>query len=665
MFVRMTTLQHWKSDHDVLSCEDAVQADLAQGLFALADGAGTTLFSNVWARVLVAFFLQVPLLSNDAFEVEWWIRQAQKRYQQEVPPLPASSWNARQKAREQGSYATLATLRVLRNNEQSTDLECLTIGDTCLLIRKAGKRSLQTFPYTRPEEFDAAPVCFPSLVVLFDRTFHHCLLQSYTFAPGDQAILATDAVARWIMSAGKDSYADAGEAFQAIAEQTPGSWPIFIKDCRMKRGMMDDDSTALLLSFTAEADQDAQEPGIVSGHSLETRSLRKQAFEQAQQEQNKELQAIMYGDGVDLALEGISLSSPEREEMRQVADAFHAVLAELRRTLNHTDMVSSMKRIWARYVPLLDTEPCAANLRQTLVQHGVLPLSPAPQSVLTAYPDQVSLSALSPAHPDTLPSAQEPEQVGDQQIIQASLASKSIEQMALAYTRLPENATFLSPAEQERLKLAYHFKVAFDARFDDQLFGIYTQILESGHLPYFNLNGHENERIAIIGHLKETQRLEEEWASSSQARAGTLSTEWVEKVSLVKHFYLLYKERPVPLNQLEQLALEDLNNAPAIQSGIQEINNHYKRKVLDSEGVLKKDVKNFRKVRRKDYDFLIYRYHITEEEIKSIVAIFVRTQILEDYLQRTHHLSLLDWLKQRTRPPAAHENYSGAGEKSI
>jgi hypothetical protein len=642
MFVRVTTLQYWKSDHDALTCEDAVQTDLARGLFALSDGAGTTLFSNIWARALVACFLQVPLLSNDAFEVEWWIRQAQQRYQQEVPPLAASSWNARQKAREQGGYATLATLRVLSNHAQSVDLQCLTIGDTCLLTRKAGEQSLQTFPYTRPEDFDAAPICFPSLTALFDRAFHHCLLQSTTFAPGDQALLATDAVARWIMSAGKDSYTDAAEAFQAVTQQTPRSWPAFIQACRLQ-GMMDDDSTALLLSFTTEAGQDAQEPAITDGHSPQVRSLRAQAFEQARQEQNKELQAIIYGDGVDLAQEGIALTPAQRADARQVADAFRAVLNELRRTLNSADMVSSMQRIWARYVPLLDAEPCAANLRQTLLQYGVLPLAATPQQPRASEPD-VNASPT-------------PQLADEQQTIQACLASKDIAQMALAYTRLPEDAAFLSPAEQERLQLAYDFKRAFDTRGDDQLFEIYTRILASGQLPYFNLNGHENERIAILGHRTEAPSVEQTRALSPRVAA------WLEKVSLVKHLYFLYKERPVPLSQVEQLALEDLHRAPLIQAGIQEINEHHKRKVLDPEGVLKKELKNFRRARRKDFDFLLARHHLTAHEIQSIIAMFVQAHLLEEYLQRACHLSLLDWLRQRTQ--TSHERACGPGEQSI
>lgn len=664
MFVRMKTLQHWKSEHDALSCEDAVRTDMGQGLFALADGAGTTLFAHIWAKVLVEHFLQIPLMSNDPFEVEWWIRQAQKRYQQEVPPLALSSWNARQKVRNQGSSSTLATLRVQQNDAQSMQVAFLAIGDTCLLICKAGEKQLQTFPYTRPADFDSAPVCLPSLPTLFDRSFHHCLLQAYTLQPGDQAILATDAVARWIISAGKGAYADTREAFQVIAEQHPQSWPTFIENCRLHKDMVDDDSTALYLSFTAEASQDTQEPGITSVHTPELRVLRKQEFEQAQQEQNKELQAIVYGDGTDLALEGSALSLAEREQARQVADALHAVLAELRRTLNSPDMLPRMRRIWTQYASLLDTEPCATHVRQTLTQSGVLPLPHAlSQPEITTGPVQATFATLPPTpsehQPSLLPSIDQAEK---QQAIRLGLASKNIEQMALAYTQLSDVPIFLSFAEQERLKLAYQFKTAFDAQADDQLLEIYTQILRSDDRINFELNGPEDERIAIIGHRKDVQKAQAaECILPQVARAETLNTAWIEKVAQVKYFYLIYKDCPVPLNQVGQLALADLNNEELIQLGIQEINTHNKRKILDPESELEKDFKRFRRLYKKDCEILINKYNFSENEIKSIVTIFVRAQILENYLQRTIHLSLQDWLEQRKRPQLIQQNHIEEG----
>src|SRR5579884_3762381 len=123
MFAQVIGLRYWKSEHDETTCEDAYNANCAEGLFAIADGAGTTLFSDTWARILVASFLRVPLLSTDPFEVEWWLRLAQEQYKQEAPDIEGMTWNALQKARGQGSHSTLATLRftqVQENTAQAT-----------------------------------------------------------------------------------------------------------------------------------------------------------------------------------------------------------------------------------------------------------------------------------------------------------------------------------------------------------------------------------------------------------------------------------------------------------------------------------------------------------------------------------------------------------------
>lgn len=631
MFVRMTMLQHWKSEHDASSCEDAAQGDPAHGLFAVADGAGTTLFSHIWARVLVSSFLQVPLLSNDPFEVEWWVRQAQERYVQEMPTLPTSSWNVMQKIHTQGSHATLAALRLLSSCEQSAQGAFLAVGDSCLLIHKAGADQLYTFPYTRPEEFEAAPICLPSMLSLFDRTFHHLLLQPVSLETGDQAMLATDAVARWIISAGKGTCSLATEAFQVVAEQTPQSWPTFIEACRARGEMVDDDSTALYLVCTAQADAETLPVSATTEHQPEVRAKRKQAFIRALQEDNKELQAIYYGDGTDLSQEGIVLALEEHHLARQVADALHRVLTELRKALPRPDLVPSMRRVWAQYAPFLASEPCAANLRRTLTLRGVLPLP------LPGVRDQLQ-AVSTPAASRT----------DEQQPILDSLASRSIEHMATAYTRLPADTSFLDAQKQEILELAYSFKTAFDAHLDEELFSIYTHMVQAGLLSYVELNGHENERIAIIGHRKEpvsplhpaSQAPDEMATSQSRFR----------KVCLVKNFYLLYKEqRLLPTERLEQLAAADLTNEQIIQQGIVEINQAKKSSAINWQRELPADLKRFRNAQKQNYQTLIDKYQISKDEISEIVAIFLRAQLLAEYLQDTVRLSLQSWLDMRQR----------------
>ena len=149
MFAYVTELRYWKSEHTAATCEDVSCSDSEQGLFAIADGAGTTLFSNIWARVLVEHFMNIPLLSNDPFEVEWWVRQAQSLAKQQMPQLDVPSWNAQQKLQNQGSAATLATLRFSNINDDAAQAELLAMGDSCILIRKDNSETVLSFPVER------------------------------------------------------------------------------------------------------------------------------------------------------------------------------------------------------------------------------------------------------------------------------------------------------------------------------------------------------------------------------------------------------------------------------------------------------------------------------------------------------------------------------------
>src|SRR5579872_1031817 len=125
MRARVTRLQTWRSEYAAETCQDRLLDDLASGLFAVADGAGTTTFPRLWADVLVRHFLRVPLMSENPFEVEWWLRLAQETYTAERPRLESLSSDAREKESTQGSESTLATLRIARVDAASASAALL------------------------------------------------------------------------------------------------------------------------------------------------------------------------------------------------------------------------------------------------------------------------------------------------------------------------------------------------------------------------------------------------------------------------------------------------------------------------------------------------------------------------------------------------------------
>lgn len=452
MFAQVTCLQHWKSEHNEQTCEDACGENRAYGLFAVADGAGTTLFSGMWAKILVQNFLAIPLMSAYPFEVEWWVRQAQEQFKREAPDTRNMAWNAAQKAQNQGSHTTLAALRILDCSEEHAQAELLAFGDSCILICNPFSERIQAFPLDRPADFEQPPICVPSKLSVFNRYFHQCRSRQVELTPSDVVVLATDAVARWIISAGAERYTNAKAAFLEITAQTPHTWAEFVTECRNRGEMNDDDSTALILTLdTGEAAHNSK-LGATSEHNKSIRESRKMDFENALRADNKELIAIMYGDGVDLNLEGIFLQQEQIQQARKVADAMRDVLQALRQQVNSPDAAAKLEPIWHHYAPLLLEEPCAANLRQTLARLGV-PIQPSVQHRVQPSTKR-DLTELELAN-----LRQEREQLDlERHFVQALRADDDNAILTfynlIQQSRFAQNIIF-SPQEQQRINLAY------------------------------------------------------------------------------------------------------------------------------------------------------------------------------------------------------------------
>lgn len=375
MLAQVTMLRYWKSEHTAETDEDAVDGNSAAGLFAVADGAGTTLFSGAWADFLVRHFLAVPLLDADPFEVEWWVRMAQEEFKQKFPAQADLAWNAQQKVQSQGSYSTLATLRFSEQGATYARTELMVIGDSCIFIHRPAFENIQAFPLQHAEEFEQAPLCIPSKVNAFNRYFHRFRAMPFDLLPDDVVVTATDAVAKWIISAGNGRYGSQRAALQEVASQTAESWPSFIQACRAHQEMLDDDCTALVIKLQSDATEIGSPLGTTTEHSYPVRAQRKQDFLQAQIDKNKEREAIYYGTGADLQAENISVSQAEFVRAREVADALREVLSLLRQVVNNPDVVPVMTAAWQKHAGLLYQEPCAAPVRTTLVHLGV-PVEP-------------------------------------------------------------------------------------------------------------------------------------------------------------------------------------------------------------------------------------------------------------------------------------------------
>lgn len=538
MLVQVTNLCYWKTEHgDLTRCQDASTFDPQRGLFAVADGAGTTLFPAIWASILVRHFVNIPLMNDHMFEVEWWVRLAQDEYKREVPNVEQlSDWSVRQKAQNQGSDSTLATLRISAVTPSSAEAELLVFGDSCVIIGDTQSKRINSFVLQHEAEFNQAPICIPSALKFFNRSFHRCSTKSETLRPHHIVILATDAVSRWILS--HDAVGQ-WDAFEEVCNQSEESWPAFINGCRERKAMVDDDATALVLKFQADGAGEGCSLGWTTAHDhpikrdgkyINVIQERKEAFEKARQDGNNELVAIYYGDGNDLKSAGVDekkISTNEIEHAQAIADALKEVMRAFRQAQNSPGLAAKVEPVWRQYGHLLENERCATTLLETLRRNGVnlaLPGQLQP-SLPPNYPprpaaetaEQLELrffKALSADDDDTIlettqaieaarsryPNLHTFTQEEVRRIdlsksrrqalknLQHALSGGSLEQVEAAYDRTlidHKRLILLTADQQKRVHLACQLTEAFKERNDEAVELLFQQISPTDYQTFF------------------------------------------------------------------------------------------------------------------------------------------------------------------------------------
>ena len=717
MFAQLTRLQYWKSEHTAQTCEDAYGAKLSEGMLVVADGVGTTLFSNLWARHLVDHFLAIPLLSDDPFEVEWWLRLAQEHYSQRLPAMEGMPWNVLQKVQSEGSFSTLAALCVTHSSEFVASAQLLALGDSCIFVKKANSERLSSFPLTMDSDFNQSPLCLPSKLNAFNRYFQRPKLTRVELVEGDVVVVASDAVARWLINAGNGTYASREAAFELLLEQTPASWERFVWQGRERSELNDDDCTALIMRLHSHSDFPDSEPlGYSYEHSEAIRAQRVQDFSQAVEMQNKELTALYYGDGQDLELEGVIFSTEQQQLVRQVADALREVLQVLRREINQPQAAAKLEPLWRRYAFLLAMEPCAASLRKTLERLGVN-IAPPPRgttaemvalsprliaqrrqnelkftfksreqltleqqlrralrtnedsAIASAY-EQVRLSPYAAEVFAALHNEERMQQALRREAArlrkQRAFASKSIERIAVASESLTRDDLLLSADELRIATLARRLLLAY--RNDDAV-ALVAAADELQQLPIRDalvLTVFEEERLA-----QARQRLSSSRTAAVLAQAAavhhngnsqqqqkqqnvaippalTISEAWFWKICQMKKAYLFHWAfRKMPQALLEQETLEDLVNAPLIKRGMDEANANGASPPLLPEALLPEIFQAFSSDSFVNYAQLLRETGLTDNNVKTLLLIFLGRQLFEEYLLWDKNMQLQDWLLQQ------------------
>ncbi len=218
--------------------EDAWAADPAAGRFAVGDGASESSFAGRWAQLLTEAFLAAPRPQD----LPGWLEGPRRRWSAEVMGLELP-WFAEMK-REQGAFATLLGLGVLRPTaDRPGKWRAVAVGDSCLVRVRRGRR-VQSFPIRKAVDFGNQPRLIGSRGGPLPPPEH----ASGSFLAGDRLFLMTDALAQWFLH----THERGGRPWEAVAsvlsaKQPDEAFAGWIEELRDRDGMRNDDVTLLSL----------------------------------------------------------------------------------------------------------------------------------------------------------------------------------------------------------------------------------------------------------------------------------------------------------------------------------------------------------------------------------------------------------------------------------
>lgn len=271
-----------KEAENLDSCQDACDRNDEKGRYAIADGATRSFFPKEWATLLVKHFCESADLS--LVKIDWrdWIGPIQQKWYKQVEEKVSernlfyltNSFNAKESA--------VSTFIGIEFNKDNGGWEAMIVGDSCLFHKSDSE--FKSYLMENSADFTNHPEIFAS----FAKDNH----SEPTFIrgnanPGDTFILATDALAKWILEHKETGKLDAAlDRLKAI--RMDEEFYQFVHGARHDEviRLVNDDVTLILISV--EEVQKSEE--TESEASLEV-----QTQEPTQQQQDVLLRTLFWG----------------------------------------------------------------------------------------------------------------------------------------------------------------------------------------------------------------------------------------------------------------------------------------------------------------------------------------------------------------------------------
>ena len=212
--------------------EDAAAIGVGGHVVAVADGASSAYASGLWARLLADGYVGSDPAELAAGAGGGFVASSAGEWLSQTGLGPDAPWWEAD-ARQRGSFAAFAGVVVSASGRWRAS----AVGDCCVLHLR-GDELLLSFPLSSPDEFTNTP----DLLTVNDPaagTWRHTV---GSLQPGDLLLVASDAVAAWILT-------DPTRRGRCLAGSTPDEAAALVDTARDDGTMVNDDVTVVLVTM--------------------------------------------------------------------------------------------------------------------------------------------------------------------------------------------------------------------------------------------------------------------------------------------------------------------------------------------------------------------------------------------------------------------------------
>ena len=178
-------------------CQDAFACDMTSQVFALADGMTESFLPGEWAKALVRAFVETPP-RND--ERERWLGIARRNWQKRRSDLSSrADVFVRNRIRaNEAAHATFIGASAVERSPELLQVALWSCGDACAFVFDKRGDLRRSVPLSQVADFG---FCASSLSSNAIGTEANVRQELCSLKPGDSLVLATDALAKWILAA--------------------------------------------------------------------------------------------------------------------------------------------------------------------------------------------------------------------------------------------------------------------------------------------------------------------------------------------------------------------------------------------------------------------------------------------------------------------------------